>query len=51
VFPQENDALFESFAARTPGARVLPMPDGESQQWLPAAERDGFYHALIQKQA
>lgn len=51
VFPQENDALFKSFAARTPGARVLPMPDGESQQWLPAAERDGFYHALIQKQA
>lgn len=51
VFPQENDALLQPFAARTPGVRVLPMPDGESQQWLPAAERDGFYHALIQKQA
>lgn len=51
VFPQENDTLLQSFAARTPRARVLPMPDGEPQQWLPAAERDGFYHALIQKQA
>jgi 16S rRNA (cytosine967-C5)-methyltransferase len=51
VFPQENDALLQSFVARTPRAQVLPMPDGEPQQWLPAAERDGFYHALIQKQA
>jgi 16S rRNA (cytosine967-C5)-methyltransferase len=51
VFPQENEELLQSFAARAPRARVLPMPDGEPQQWLPAAERDGFYHALIQKQA
>lgn len=51
VFPQENEAVLQSFAARAPRARVLPMPDGEPQQWLPAAERDGFYHALIQKQA
>jgi 16S rRNA (cytosine967-C5)-methyltransferase len=51
VFPQENEQLVEAFVGRTPGARRLPLPDGAPAQWLPAAEHDAFYYALIQKQA
>jgi 16S rRNA (cytosine967-C5)-methyltransferase len=51
VFPQENEELVESFVARAAGARRLPLADGQPAQWLPAAEHDGFYYALIQKQA
>ena len=51
VFPQENEALVESFVARAQGARCLPLPDGEPQQWLPSAVHDGFFYALIHKQA
>ena len=51
VFQQENEALVQAFLARTARARVLPLPDGQPQQWLPGAEHDGFYYALIQKQA
>jgi 16S rRNA (cytosine967-C5)-methyltransferase len=51
VFPQENEELVESFVARATGARRLPLPDGQPGQWLPGPEHDGFYYALIQKQA
>jgi 16S rRNA (cytosine967-C5)-methyltransferase len=51
VFPQENEALVQAFLARTHGARAMPLPDGEPPQWLPCAQHDGFYFALIQKQA
>jgi 16S rRNA (cytosine967-C5)-methyltransferase len=51
VFPQENDAVIEAFLARTPGAVRVPLPDGGAAQGLPDAERDGFYYALIRKQA
>jgi len=51
VFQQENEALVQAFLARTARARILPLPDGQPQQWLPGAEHDGFYYALIQKQA
>jgi len=51
VFPQENDAVIEAFVARARGARRLPLPDGAAAQSLPAADHDGFYYALIQKQA
>jgi 16S rRNA (cytosine967-C5)-methyltransferase len=51
VFPQENEELVESFVARAAGARRLPLADGQPAQWLPSAEHDGFYYALIQKQA
>lgn len=51
VFPQENEALVESFVARAALARRLPLPDGQPAQWLPGPEHDGFYHALIEKQA
>jgi hypothetical protein len=29
----------------------VPLPDGAAPQGLPDAERDGFYYALIHKQA
>jgi 16S rRNA (cytosine967-C5)-methyltransferase len=51
VFPQENEALVESFVARAQNARRQPLPDGEPQQWLPGPEHDGFFYALIQKNA
>jgi 16S rRNA (cytosine967-C5)-methyltransferase len=51
VFRQENDAVIGAFVARTPRAERAPLPDGAPAQGLPDAERDGFYYALIQKQA
>jgi 16S rRNA (cytosine967-C5)-methyltransferase len=55
VFPQENDEVIEAFLARRRrsggGAERLPLPDGGNAQELPAAERDGFYYALIRKPA
>ena len=51
VFPQENDAVIEAFLARTALAQRLPLADGGVAQGLPDAERDGFYYALIHKQA
>jgi len=51
VFPQENDAVIDAFVTRTPDALRLPLPDGAAAQWLPDGEHDGFYYALIQKQA
>jgi 16S rRNA (cytosine967-C5)-methyltransferase len=50
-FPQENESVVEAFTARTPGARRLALPDGGDGQWLPESAHDGFYCALIQKQA
>ena len=45
----------DAFVARqrAPGARAvrLPLADGAAAQGLPDAERDGFYYALVQKQA
>jgi 16S rRNA (cytosine967-C5)-methyltransferase len=52
VFPQENDAVIDAFIARRGArARRLPLADGAAAQELPGAERDGFYYALIHKQA
>jgi 16S rRNA (cytosine967-C5)-methyltransferase len=51
LFPQENEQLVAAFVARAMGARRLPLPDGAPAQWLPGAEHDGFFYALIQKQA
>jgi 16S rRNA (cytosine967-C5)-methyltransferase len=51
LFPQENDAVIDAFLARAPHAVRLPLPDGAAAQVLPDAERDGFYYALIHKQA
>jgi 16S rRNA (cytosine967-C5)-methyltransferase len=51
VFPQENEEVVEAFGARAQGARRLPLPDDGAAQWLPGPEHDGFYYALIEKQA
>jgi 16S rRNA (cytosine967-C5)-methyltransferase len=51
VFPGENEAVVTQFIARTPGAQRLPLPDGGPAQWLPGPEHDGFYYALLKKQA
>jgi len=51
VFPQENQEVVRAFLARTQGARSLPLPGGEESQWLPGPRHDGFFYALIQKQA
>jgi 16S rRNA (cytosine967-C5)-methyltransferase len=51
VFPQENEQLVEAFVARAPGASRLPLADCGPAQWLPSAEHDGFYCALIKKEA
>jgi 16S rRNA (cytosine967-C5)-methyltransferase len=51
VFPQENETVVETFVARTRDARRVPLPDGAAEQWLPSEEHDGFYYALIEKQA
>lgn len=49
IFPQENDAVVAAFLDSEAGARQLPLPDGARPQWLPDAEHDGFFYALIQK--
>lgn len=46
VFVEENGAQIDSFMVRHPG--VVRLSD---EQWLPAAEHDGFYYALLQKMA
>ena len=51
VFVQENDEVVAAFAATEPSARRLPAPDGAASQCLPDAQRDGFFYALIEKQA
>ena len=51
IFPGENEAVVAAFVASENTARQLPLPDGARAQWLPDAEHDGFYYALIQKQA
>jgi len=51
VFPQENQEVVHAFVARAQGARSLPLPEGERSHWLPGPSHDGFYYALIQKQA
>ena len=51
VFPQENQEVVQAFLARTQDARSLPLPDGKESQWLPGPRHDGFFYALIQKQA
>jgi len=51
LFPRENDAVIEAFVARTAGALRLALPDGGAAQWLPESGHDGFFHALMQRQA
>ena len=51
VFPEENDAVVDAFAARTPGARRAALCDGAAAQLLPGPEHDGFFFALLEKPA
>jgi len=50
VFAQENAELVEGFLAGLSGARRIALADGLPAQWLPDAEHDGFFYALIEKQ-
>ena len=50
VFAQENAELVEGFLAGLSGARRIALADGSPAQWLPEAEHDGFFYALIEKQ-
>ena len=56
VLPAENENTIEAFLARTPDARVKPLPLEQGKhlphglQLLPAiGGHDGFYYALLQK--
>jgi 16S rRNA (cytosine967-C5)-methyltransferase len=51
VFPEENDAVVEAFLERTRTARRLVAPGLERVPLLPDAEHDGFYFALLEKNA
>ena len=50
LFPEENERVVAAFLAGEPGARRLPLSDGQPAQWLPGDQHDGFYYALIEKQ-
>ena len=49
IFREENDAVVDSFAARTPQLLRLPLPRGAASALLPGPENDGFYFALLAK--
>jgi 16S rRNA (cytosine967-C5)-methyltransferase len=51
VFPEENQAQIAAFLARHGDARALPIEGQPEQQLLPDADHDGFYYALLSKQA
>ncbi|MGH8764859.1 MAG: 16S rRNA (cytosine(967)-C(5))-methyltransferase RsmB [Burkholderiales bacterium] len=51
VFPEENDAVVDAFAARTPGVRRVALPNGAAAQLLPGPEHDGFFFAQLEKTA
>lgn len=51
VFREENAAVLEAFCDRTTQARRCELPEGAAPSWLPCAEHDGFYFALLTKGA
>jgi len=51
VFPEENDAVIDAFAAHMPDARRALLADGGPAQLLPCPEHDGFFFALLEKPA
>jgi len=51
VFPEENDAVIDAFAARAPDAHRARLADGGAAQLLPCPEHDGFFFALLEKRA
>jgi len=51
VFPEENNRQVAAFAARQEDCARLPIGDALDLQLLPTDEHDGFYYALLEKQA
>ena len=52
VFAEENDAVVDAFLARSAAARGgCRCPTAAPAQLLPDAEHDGFFYALLEKQA
>ena len=51
VFDEENAAQIDRFCARHADAQRLPIQGRPDFQLLPNAEHDGFYYALLRKQA
>ena len=49
VFPGENEGVVGAFLAGERSARRRGSADGGAAQWLPDAEHDGFFYALIEK--
>lgn len=51
VFADENGAQIAAFAARHPDCRRLPIAGQLDCQYLPCADHDGFFYALLEKTA
>ncbi|MCC6657164.1 MAG: 16S rRNA (cytosine(967)-C(5))-methyltransferase RsmB [Rhodocyclaceae bacterium] len=51
VFPEENGRQIAAFAARQEDCLRLPLDGAPELQLLPNEEHDGFYYALLEKQA
>lgn len=51
VFDEENATQIARFCARHPDAQRLPIQGRPDLQLLPNADHDGFYYALLRKQA
>ena len=49
VFPEENAAVLDAFAASHGEARRLELPGNAPAQLLPGDDNDGFYFALLTK--
>ncbi|MDD3326285.1 MAG: 16S rRNA (cytosine(967)-C(5))-methyltransferase RsmB [Zoogloea sp.] len=51
VFADENGDQVAAFAARHPDCRRLPIAGQLDCQYLPCADHDGFFYALLEKTA
>jgi 16S rRNA (cytosine967-C5)-methyltransferase len=51
LFPEENGRQVAAFAARQEDCMRLPVAGAFDLQLLPNEEHDGFYYALLEKQA
>lgn len=51
LFPEENGRQVAAFAARQEDCMRLPVAGRPELQLLPNEEHDGFYYALLEKQA
>lgn len=55
VLRAENDAVVTAFAAQRSDVVIRPLPDhpglatDAGRQWLPDADHDGFYYALLER--